>query len=690
MDETPRPDPSETPESRDRPRGSSRRAASDANADPADVYSSRRHRFADRRDRASRRARRLAAGRLTVFLVALALGVAAERAEGPLAVGSAAAAMAGLVGFVVLVRRHRRARRRKRWFDELHRLQVEALARLSRRWEDLPDPGPSPTPPDHPYAADLDVFGPVSLRALLSTVSTAPGRRTVDAWLASPPSLRESHRRQEAVRELAGSLEARDRLAAHGRLAGDPPAGALDAFVRWCEAEDRVADRPWLVWTARLLPLASTSLIVAHAAGLVDRAWWLLPLAAALVVTAVVGSELEGVMDRAETREAEFARFARMLELLGELPGRGALLGRLRRTVASGAGGPGEASAPEELRRLDRILGYAEFRHNDLVHLPFQLLFLWDVHVVRALDRWRDRTGRRAADWLDTLGRTEALAALAALRHDHPGWTLPHLDPASPRVEARDLEHPLLPADRSVPNDVDVGPPGTFLLVTGSNMSGKSTLLRALGLAAVLARAGGPAPARSLRLPPLRVHTSMRVEDSIARGVSTYMAELERLRDIVATARSTPSRPTRGASPVPVGEEGRARDEDRPPGADAPGLLYLLDEPLQGTNEAERREALRTVLRHLLRAGSIGAVATHDLRLHRVEDLAEAARPVHFGGTVRDAGGSPELTFDYRLRDGPATSTNALELLEMVGLGPGPGPDPGQRDGSAGQNSEPS
>lgn len=636
--------------------------------DPAATYRTRRDRFAEARDDASRTARRLAGARLATFLAVLALGVGAERAQGALAPVLAVTALVGLVGFVLLVWRHGRARRRERWFDELQRLQGEGLARLARSWDGLPDPGPSPVSRDHPYAADLDVFGGVSLRALLSTVSTAPGRHTLDGWLSGPSTPEQIRARQEAVRTLAGQVDVRDHLAAHGRLTGDPSMASLRAFVDWCQEPDRPADRAWVVWTARLIPPATLGLIAAHLAGAVDHAWWLLPLAAALVVTALTGSRLETVMDRAETREARFGRFAQMLDLLAGLSDPSGLLGRLRDAVAGEVGDPATRPAADELHRLDRILGYAGVRHNDLVHLPFQLLLLWDVHVVRALDRWRDRTGHRVAGWLDAVGRSEALAALAALQHDHPGWTLPEIDPASDRVDARDLAHPLLPTERSVPNDVTVGPPGTFLLVTGSNMSGKSTLLRAVGLAVVLARAGGPVPAGRLRIPPLRVHTSMRVEDSIARSVSTYMAELERLRDIVEAARSVAS----GADP------GGAED--------SPRLLYLLDEPLQGTNEAERREALRTVLRHFLRAGSIGAVATHDLRLHGVDDLAEAARPVHFRGDVRRAGESPTLSFDYTLRDGPATSTNALDLLEMVGLGPET--DPGS--GGEAQNSDPS
>jgi DNA mismatch repair ATPase MutS len=239
----------------------------------------------------------------------------------------------------------------------------------------------------------------------------------------------------------------------------------------------------------------------------------------------------------------------------------------------------------------------------------------------------------------------EALAALATLAHDNPSWPFPTLDDGADRLTATALAHPLLPAATRVGNDVIVGPPGTMLLVTGSNMSGKSTLLRAIGLNAVLAQAGAPVCASRLTMPTVELRTSIRLADSLERGVSLFMAELHRLKEIVDAARS--------------------RDRARP-------LLYLLDEILHGTNTAERLIAARAVLEHLVRAGAIGAVTTHDLTLAADGALAGASRPVHFTEQVTsENGGVAGMTFDYRLRPGLATSTNALKLLALVGLGRG-------------------
>jgi DNA mismatch repair ATPase MutS len=228
--------------------------------------------------------------------------------------------------------------------------------------------------------------------------------------------------------------------------------------------------------------------------------------------------------------------------------------------------------------------------------------------------------------------------------YDHPEWTLPEVRASADRFQARQLGHPLLRNETRVANDVEIGPAGSILLVTGSNMSGKSTLLRAAGVNAVLAQAGAPACAERLVMPPLALATSMRIRDSLEDGVSFYMAELLRLKEIVDLGRE------------PQRRSGRV-------------LLYLLDEILLGTNSRERHIAVVRVLHDLLARGAIGAVSTHDLELATSEPLCGVCRCVHFRETLHGRHAERPMTFDYRLRPGPATTTNALKLLELVGLG---------------------
>jgi DNA mismatch repair ATPase MutS len=280
---------------------------------------------------------------------------------------------------------------------------------------------------------------------------------------------------------------------------------------------------------------------------------------------------------------------------------------------------------------------------GSVLYLPLQALTLWDVHVLAALERWKQDGGQEARRWLTTLGEIEALASLAGLGFDNSSWVFPTVSPNAASFAATRLGHPLLPEDVRVSNDITVGPPGTFLLVTGSNMSGKSTLLRAIGVNVVLAQAGGPVCASELMVPPVALWTSARVQDSLERGVSFFLAELQRLKLIVDAA--TRARAGGGSH-----------------------VMYLLDEILQGTNTAERSVAARRVIGYLVEQGAIGAVSTHDLALADDPRLAAAAVTVHFTDTVGEGPDTPAMSFDYRLRPGVATTTNALRLMRLIGL----------------------
>jgi DNA mismatch repair ATPase MutS len=364
------------------------------------------------------------------------------------------------------------------------------------------------------------------------------------------------------------------------------------------------------------------------------------------LLTAGVLGQLHAQYKRAFAREAIFAHYPALFRVLAEADFDAPLLRRLRAALVAGDGGRGAAHV--ELARLVRLMEFSEVRRSALTYLPVQAFTLWDFHLIAALERWQRRAGRHAREWIDAAAEIEALAALATLAHDQPDWAWPAFTAAgdTPQLTARDLGHPLLRDSARVGNDVEVGPPGSFLLVTGSNMSGKSTLLRSLGLNAVLAQAGAPVCAASLRMPPLEVRTSIRIEDSIASGVSLFMAELLQMKRIVEAARAL------------------ERDPERT-------LLFLLDEILHGTNTAERRIAAKRIILHLLAHGAIGAVTTHDLTLAEDPALGAAAVPVHFTERVNPADADAPMSFDYRLRHGLATSTNALRLMELVGLGDG-------------------
>lgn len=662
--------------------------------DPGEAYRRRRERSLREAERLALRSRRLSWLRLGVAAVAVfALLRLLLDAEAPPAwpVGVAAAAAAV---FVALAIAHARVIRDERRATARAKANARGLARIARRWDELP-PAPHPSPsllgalegavarapaasgpggpagagpgtgtdttveiPLPPIARDLGLFGPLSLARLLSTPSTPVGRDTLCRWLLVPAPPGEVVERQAAVAELAPALDLRQEIELAGRSTEGHPASGLSAgaatpgrdparFLSWADEEPWLLRRPAVVAASRLLPPAAWALAVAALAGLVPGAVAALALVGNLGFTWAFKRRIDERLDRVAAGAAELEAYAGALRAAASATFAAPRLAALTAELAAD-----EEPAWRWMARLRRRVEIADARHGSF-HVFNQVLTLWDFHALWLVERWQATAGPRVRRWLAALGELEALAALAALAHDEPGWCVPTIEAGgAPILAADDLGHPLLGAGERVGNDVEIGPPGTFLLVTGSNMSGKSTLLRAIGVNAVLAQAGGPVCARRMRLPPLVVGTSILVEDSLADGVSFFLAELRRLKGVVDLAA--------GAE-----REGRV-------------LLFLLDEILRGTNSRERQEAVRQVLAHLMGCPAIGALSTHDLELGGVEEIARAAVPFHFRETLAAPGSDgPPMSFDYRLRPGPATTTNALRLLAAVGLGSVHPGDPG-------------
>jgi hypothetical protein len=595
------------------------------------------------------RMRKLATWRLLAFLGVVAPLLALEttpRGSWPILLG--VALLLG-VGFVALVLTHRRVRRLRD--RAAHRVQLarEGLARMDRRWDGFPAPALAPAPAEHPWAADLDLLGRASLAHLLGTPRTLPGLDRLRAALLDPPadpSVRVD--RREAMARLAQEpalLEAVQVAARSVERPGDPE--GLSRFLDWAEGPGWKTPpaRTRLRLLARILAGANLVLLAGWFGGWPP--FWLGTVLLASLLWLRNRDEAHAIFDAVEGAEASLGRWAELLEVAAELPGDTPLLERIR----TGASSPVEgARALGDLRRLS---DWAQVRRSSLVYFPVAVLLAWDLHPLVPMEGWRERFGPRVRGWLEAVGELELLVAFALFHFEHPAGAVPteagHLpqtespapggEPSTPSWKATNLRHPLLHPERAVGNDLEVPAGGELLLVTGSNMSGKSTLLRALGVNQILFLAGGPVAADAYQAPPLPPWTSMRIRDSLAEGVSFFMAELHRLRRVVDAARGGP-------------------------------VLVLLDEILQGTNTAERRTAARIILGHLVAAGARGAVSTHDLTLADAPELAPRLVQVHLREEVRDDGeGGRVLTFDHRLRPGPATSRNALLLLEMVGLG---------------------
>lgn len=550
-------------------------------------------------------------------------------------------------GFVAAVVYHEHVRRQIERNALLRQINEHAIARLHRNWAGLPDTPVTVPPQNRAVADDLDLFGHASLFHFLCSANTPMGIQVLRDWFLEPALPGQIKRRQQAVAELAPHLDLRQALILEGRLLADR-GRATQRFVEWAEGDPWLAARPWLSWPIRAVSAAALLIALLIWSGIIAVELGALVLFAVVLlntlVTVVFGGKVHDIFTLIDLRRGEAARYLKIFGLMDSMPASSDELAAVKREAMSLGGG-----VLRRMRHLNWIASLVRLRHSGallflFVYLPLQLLFLYDFHVLSLFEAWQRRYGRFARAWFLALGNLEALASLATLAHDEPGWAVPEVSKAAKQFEATSLGHPLLPGATRVANDVEIGPAGSFVLVTGSNMSGKSTLLRAIGVNAVLAQAGAPACAERLATPPVVPATSMRIRDSLEDGVSFYMAELMRLKEIVDLARDTESR------------DGRL-------------LLYLLDEILLGTNSRERHLAVVRVLHHLLQCGAIGAVSTHDLELAASEPLAGACRCVHFSETLHGKEAERPMTFDYKLRPGIATTTNALKLLEIVGLG---------------------
>lgn len=587
-------------------------------------------RWDGRRRRLERCGRRVASVRLASAMVLVLALAASARWPGATAAWQALAASC-LVVFVAGVVVHRRLRTAVSAAIALRDVAQREHLRAVDRWRELPRDG-SGLEADEGLAADLGLTGRASVFQAVSRCATAFGERTLARWLTTPDAPADVAERQAAVRELAGRGLFRRRLEADG--AGARRDGtALEPLSR-CLAGTSLHERqPWLAPVARAVGILIVGQLVVELGTPLPTAFW--PCVGLQVLLfAWSGRALVAEYEELLHHEADLEAWRAMLRRAGAARFRAPRLSSLRSRLH-----PGGRPAARHVDDLRSILAALGLRHG-LLHALVNAFLPWDIHHTARLARWRRVAGAQVADWFDVLGELEALSSLGAHAATSSVLSWPRLDADGPAWLAEGLVHPLLPAGRAVANDVRLDDETGLLLVTGSNMSGKSTLLRAVGVATLLAQAGGAAPARRLALRPCRLRTSIHVTDALDEGVSLFYAEVRRLKRILED--------------VAAAEEARAQ----------PAVLFLVDEVLRGTNTRERLIASRAIIRRLAASRSVGLVTSHDLSLVELEGAVPGLRNVHFRERV-DGG---RMTFDYRLRPGPVETTNALVILRLEGI----------------------
>ncbi|MGA3017057.1 MAG: DNA mismatch repair protein MutS [Bryobacteraceae bacterium] len=535
-----------------------------------------------------------------------------------------------------LLRRLDRVRRAVRYFEK-------ALARLDGTWQGAGESGDRYLDPRHPYAQDLDLFGKGSLFELISTARTHIGEDTLARWLLAPADPATIRARQQAVDELRPRLDLRESLAV---LADDARTGVNPtALAAWGEAPVllqgtglRVA--LWLLTTLGIIGAAALFTWIFGVAGFFHLPESVNALARDLALFVALVNSLflyqtrharEAVVNAVEEAAHELALLSAVLVHLESERFHSPLLAALRQSLDTE-----DAPPSRRIARLDHLLEQLDSRDHVIVRL-LQPFLLWTMHVALGVEDWRRISGPAVRRWLTATGETEALCSLASQAFEHPEDPFPEFIPAGdvPTLHADAIAHPLIPAVRAVRNDLHLGAEPQVYVVSGSNMSGKSTLLRTIGVNVVLAQAGAPVRARALRLSPLALGASIRLTDSLHDGVSRFYAEILRIRQILDAT----------AGPLPV--------------------LFLIDEFLAGTNSHDRSIGAEALVRGLVERHSIGLITTHDLALAAITTtLGSHAANIHFEDQIENG----KMRFDYLIRPGVVKNSNAIQLMRSVGL----------------------
>jgi hypothetical protein len=560
-------------------------------------------------------------GNLRVFFLFGSLGLAAVLCRSAISWGCVV--MVLLLGLLVTGIWHIQIESARSTARRGIRFYQSGLERLDGTWLGKGSPGTEFLDPHHPYAADLDMFGVGSLFELVNAAHTQIGRTTLAAWLLEPASLQEIVARQEAIKEMSPKVDFRERL---GFLAAEAqvwiPTESLTSWAR----QPRLLDSSPVRVAAFCLPWLNLVLLLAG-----QWPWCLLALALQYAVARFYRRRVQKVTRTVGLVQHDLRCLARMFEYLEAENLHSERLKRIDPGAQSGG-----LCASEAIQRLATLYSWIASRGNPLI-AAISGWFQLETQIAFAVEAWRARFGMMVEPWLRRLGEIEALSSLAGYAFEHPADPFPEILPSSApaQIEAEGLRHPLMVEARCVGNDVSLGPNLQLIVVSGSNMSGKSTYLRTIGINLALALTGAPVRARKFRMTHLRIGASIRTLDSIHEGTSRFYAEITRLRQIVNLA-------GQGMS-----------------------LVFLLDEILGGTNSHDRRIGAGCVARTLVERGALGLMTTHDLALAQiVEEIQPPGANYHFEDQILNG----KMSFDYRLRPGVVEKSNALELMRLVGL----------------------
>lgn len=538
--------------------------------------------------------------------------------------------------FIIFLFIHDRITRLWQQSDRELKFIQAGIARMTFRWQGSGNQGLSLCPSGHPFALDLDLFGKGSLFELLCIAKTMEGQKILARWLLGTPTQGEIQLRQAAVAELAPLLALRQEM--HGATPAKADAVDLSALSSWGLLPTQMVTRIPLVLG---ILFGCFGLFAIHAGFVMG--WGLAPLALAVTLNILLQGAFArptlAIYQKVDQLAGSLGLVSRILAFLEKESFKSAHLAELQSGLRHDAG---DIPPSRHISTLAGWMSLANAMKNQMF-FPLGFLLNWPLLVAYGMDQWRLNHGRNFGNWIKTLGEFEALHCLANFAHERPDAIFPSILDSANSYHATDLAHPLMPPAICVRNDVHLATENPLVMISGSNMSGKSTYLRTVGINAALAYAGAPVIATSMAIRPMALAAVLRIQDSLAEGKSRFFAEIQRIRQVVDLA----------DGPLPV--------------------LFLLDEIFSGTNSHDRKLGAEGVLCGLIRRKAVGIVTTHDLSLAAIADgPIPGALNMHFADQFEQG----NLNFDYRMKPGVVRHSNALELMRAVGLEiPGPKPD---------------
>ena len=569
-----------------------------------------------------RRDRRFVRLRTALFIVLIVLGawLAGDKQATIPCVFTGVILVLTIVAHQPTLLRLRSTIRVQQWYSS-------CLQRLTKHWRELPDPGAEFVSAEHPWSGDLDLFGPGSLFQKLCQCRVLPSRRMLARWMTEVPAVAVIRSRQQMAESLRSELDLRERLAIIEDASNwNATESTLD---RWA-AESARPIPLWIVFLSGLFGITGIILLFMVVAGMLSVSVLVLVLVVQTPLMILARGKIKAVVAAVDSVNQALRQLSEILKELEVHAFDDPRVAELQHVLTAGG-----HRASAQIRSLSHRISWLNNATRNQFLIPFAWLFGLTVLLTDRIERWRVKYGTLIPGWIDASAELEVLLTIGAWNFDNADASLPEISDGEPLFSAEALGHPLLSNQECVQNDVQLTQERPLMLISGSNMSGKSTLLRSIGVNLVLTWCGGRVNAKAMTTTPFQIGTVMRVSDSLMERRSLFFSVVRRLRQIVDL--------TDGPRPV----------------------LFLLDEILNGTNSNDRRRGAEAVIRSLLDRGALGLVTTHDLELTRiVKSMDGRAANYHFEDQIT----KDMMTFDYQLREGVVERSNAIELMRMMGL----------------------